>query len=81
MKLKTARKAIYACMGVALFCVMIYVISRRDLFIALALAAIIAELILFYLFIRCPHCGRFLDRSGMRFDAVHCPFCGKELDL
>jgi hypothetical protein len=30
-----------------------------------------------FLFYRCPHCNRYLDRS----DGGFCPCCGKKLDL
>ncbi len=36
---------------------------------------IAGDLIFYFLCYRCPHCGRFLDRS--RGD--YCPYCGREL--
>ena len=35
-----------------------------------------AALIPVFLFNKCPHCGRWLDRSSGKF----CPHCGKPLD-
>ena len=37
-------------------------------------------MVLFFVYIRCPHCGRHLDRTGMRTDIRICPFCGKDLE-
>lgn len=46
---------------------------------ALSLAGIFvmfAALIFYVVFYRCPHCGKFLDRSGGEF----CPHCGKKIN-
>lgn len=37
----------------------------------------IAGALIFHLiFYRCPHCGKYLDRSG----GDYCPYCGGELE-
>ena len=79
MKLKTARATIYACIAAIFLFGMIAVITMHWSWIVLTGLALLVELIVFYFFLRCPHCGRHLDRVGMRSDITHCPFCGKEL--
>ena len=80
MKLKTARIAVYACMGAVVLTALLYAATRSNVFIILAFLSLIAEVAIFFLFVRCPHCGRFLDRTGLRSDAERCPFCGKPLN-
>ena len=79
MKLSTARIAVYGCMGATVLFGLI-AMSGSGLFMGLMLAAVTAEIIIFFVYIRCPHCGRHLDRTGMRDDIRICPFCGKELE-
>lgn len=43
---------------------------------AAALLAVIAGVLLHVLWMRCPHCGRHLDRNNGRY----CQHCGKEID-
>lgn len=48
----------------------------------LSIAGIVAACmgyVFFWLFWRCPHCGRHLPMQGMLFIEV-CPYCSKELD-
>ena len=79
MKLKTARTVIYACLAVAILFAMMAGITMYWTWFVLMGLALLGELIVFFAFLRCPHCGRFLDRIGMRSNITHCPFCGKEL--
>ena len=37
---------------------------------------VIAGLIIHFAYYRCPHCGRFLDRST----GAYCPYCGKKME-
>ena len=46
---------------------------------ALMIAGVITMLcaiIVHFTFYKCPHCGRFLDRST----GEYCPYCGKEIN-
>lgn len=79
MKHKTARTIIYACMVAVILFGMLAGITMHWILFVLTGLALLAELIVFFIFLRCPHCGRHLDRVGMRSDITHCPFCGKEL--
>ena len=36
----------------------------------------IASIIFYYIFYRCPSCGRYLDRSTGQY----CPYCGVNID-
>ena len=79
MKLTTARKAIYACIAAVVLFAIPMVIVRKPVWFILVILALAAELIISFMYLRCPHCGRHLDRTGMRSDITHCPFCGREL--
>ena len=80
MKLSTARTAVYVCLGAAVLLAIPAALTAKPLFLGLMLAAVAAEIIIFFIYIRCPHCGRHLDRTGMRDDIKICPFCGKPLE-
>ena len=80
MDLKKARIAVYICLGAVCLSCLLFLMIKKPWCCILALVFLTVEMIFYVVFIRCPHCGRFLDRAGMRFDATHCPFCGKELD-
>ncbi len=47
------------------------------IFAWLALAVLVLDLVLVWLFYRCPHCNSYLGRIGTQ--ASFCPHCGKEL--
>ena len=36
----------------------------------------VCSIIVYVIFYRCPHCGRYLDRST----GEYCPYCGKEIN-
>lgn len=40
------------------------------------MAVMIASSIFHIIFYRCPHCGKFLDRSA----GEYCPYCSKEVN-
>ena len=80
MKLDTARTAVYVCLGAAVLLAFPAALTAKPLFLGLLVAAVAAEIIIFFVYIRCPHCGRHLDRTGMRDDIKICPFCGKPLE-
>ena len=80
MKLKTARIAIWSCMAAVVLFGLLLIVTQSKLMFALLMLALAGELILFFVFIRCPHCGRHLDRTGLYSSATHCPFCGKPLE-
>ncbi len=79
MKLSTARTAVYVCLGVAVLLAIPAALTAKPLFLGLMLAAVAAEIIIFFIYIRCPHCGRHLDITVMRDDTKLCPFCRKPL--
>lgn len=43
---------------------------------AISLLAFIAGYLLYLFWMRCPHCGRHLDRNNGQY----CQYCGKEID-
>lgn len=42
----------------------------------IGMAMMVAAMIFWIVFYRCPHCGRFLDRSTGEF----CPHCGEKVN-
>ena len=79
MKLRMARILVWSIMAaVVLFGIMALATQSPIAYILMG-AALVAELIVFFAFIKCPHCGRHLDRAGMNPEIEYCPFCGKSL--
>lgn len=50
--------------------------SEEMVFFAVGMAIIVGDMLLRIVFYRCPHCGKFLDRSSGRY----CPHCGKDVN-
>ena len=49
---------------------------QSALLIVAGLLLLIVALVLHFTYYRCPHCGRFLDRST----GAYCPYCGKKME-
>ena len=79
MKLGTARITVWSLMAAAVLFGLTALLSQSPVAYVLTGLALAAELIVFYAFIKCPHCGRHLDRNGMNSEIEFCPFCGKSL--
>ena len=79
MKLGTARIVVWSLMAAVVLSGAIALASQSPLAYVLMGLALAAELIVFFVFIKCPHCGRHLDRAGMNSEIEYCPFCGESL--
>ncbi|MBQ7064534.1 MAG: hypothetical protein IJM90_06575 [Firmicutes bacterium] len=79
MKLGTARIVVWCLMALVVFLGIIALVVQKPITYILMILALAAELIMFFGFIRCPHCGRHLDRAGMNAEIEFCPFCGESL--
>lgn len=79
MKLGTARTIVWSLLTAVVIFGIIALITQSAIFIVLTVLAGVAEMIVFFGFIKCPHCGRRLDRVGMKEDLKLCPFCGRSL--
>ena len=79
MKLGTARIVVWSMMAAVVLAGSIALASQSPLAYVLMGLALAAELIVFFFFIKCPHCGRHLDRAGMNSEIEYCPFCGESL--
>ena len=79
MKLGTARILVWSLMAAVILTGLIALVTQSLIACALTALALIAEVIVFYVFLKCPHCGHHLDRSGMNPDIEYCPFCGRSL--
>lgn len=73
MKPKKARRITYTVLACGVFTAFLGVALNETVFlIAAGLVLIFASIVFHVIFYRCPHCERFLDRSGGEF----CPHCG-----
>ncbi len=79
MKLGTARIVVWSLMAATVLFGVVAGVSLSPLAFVLMGLALAAELIVFFSFIKCPHCGRHLDRAGMNSGIEYCPFCGEFL--
>lgn len=50
--------------------------SEKIAFFAASMVIIVGDMLFRILFYRCPHCGKFLDRSSGRY----CPHCGEDVN-
>ena len=79
MKLMTGRIVVWSMIGIVALFGLIALITKSSVAVVLMAAAAAVEVIVFFAFIKCPHCGRRLDRAGMKPDIECCPFCGESL--
>ena len=79
MKLRTARVVVWSIMAAVVLFGIIALAAQSPIVYVLMVVALAAELIVFFTFIKCPHCGHRLDRAGMNSEIEYCPFCGKSL--
>ena len=80
MKLGTARIVVWSMMAATVMFGLIGIVSQSPAAYVLMGLALAAELIVFFSFLKCPHCGRHLDRTGMNSEIEYCPFCGEYLN-
>lgn len=80
MKLRTGRIVVRSMIGIVALFGMIARITKSSAAVVLMAAAAAVEVIVFFAFIKCSHCGRRLDRAGMKPDIGYCPFCGESLN-
>ncbi len=80
MKLRTARIVVRSMIGIVAFFGLIALITKSSAAVVLMVVSAAAEMIVFFAFVKCPHCGRSLDRAGMKPDIAYCPFCGESLN-
>ena len=79
MKLGTARILVWSIMAAVVLFGIIALATQSPIAYILMGIALVAELIVFFVFIKCPHCGHHLDRAGMNSEIEYCPFCGRSL--
>ena len=80
MKLSTARKVVWGLYVLIILAAILHIIFRTKISLFLVIAVCIVYFIVRFVYLRCPHCGRVLDRIAMFKSAANCPYCGKELD-
>lgn len=50
--------------------------SEMTSLIVAGMIIMLCSIVVYFVFYRCPHCGRFLDRST----GEYCPYCGKKIN-
>lgn len=74
---KEIRKRTYITFGCGLLAAVCGIAANENtVIIMMGLLTMFASLIYYVIFYRCPHCGKFLDRSIGEF----CPNCGKKVN-
>lgn len=74
MKLRTARIVVRSMIGIVALFDLIALITKSSVAVVLMAAAAAVEVTVFFAFIKCPYCGRRLDRAGLR--RYRSPGCG-----
>lgn len=77
MDLKKAVQVLWVCVAVTLMLLVLFLRLENDVLLFLLLGAGGVTAVIWVVFIRCPHCRRYLYRVYGRC----CPYCGKELGL
>ena len=80
MKLRTARIVVWSLIGMAALFGLTALIAKSSVAVVLMAVTAAIEVIIVFVFVKCPHCGRHLDRAGMKPDIEYCPFCGESLN-
>ena len=76
MKLKIAKYLVYGTSSFLLVCMILCIITKLGFFGYLGLGLFVAALVLWFIFGKCPACGKFLGRT----QGKNCPCCGKEIN-
>lgn len=77
MKLQQAEKLMKVLIGVMIACAVLahLVQAAAGVLLVVEVILLLAVFVVYFVFLRCPHCGRLLGRDRGEF----CPHCGKQL--
>ncbi len=78
MKLKTVRLVSGILWVAAVLFTLMMASTENIVFLCIASAAVIAEVILRLRYWKCPHCGRYLGKAMW---PQYCKYCGKKIDM
>ena len=73
---RTVRKIVFGTFAVGAVLALVGAMVEVTALIVIGVLLVIAGLIIHFAYYRCPHCGRFLDRST----GAYCPYCGKKME-
>lgn len=76
MKLKTINRLYIIILIIGALIAFAGAFAESTLLSAAGILIICADMVLRFILIRCPYCGRFLDRSS----GGYCPHCGQSFD-
>ncbi len=76
MKVQTMRKVFLGLMAVVLALLLLGWMGERPILSGVAVGILVASALCFWVFWRCPYCGKNLGTLSAR----HCPNCGAKLD-
>ena len=82
MDLRTAMM-VQKVLGLVVGCLLLLsVVTKIKYFLFGAIIVFLAETAVFFLFMKCPHCGRRLMSLSNRYILEkRCPYCGEDLDI
>lgn len=73
---RTVRKIVFGTFAVGAVLALVGAMVEVTALTVIGVLLVIAGLIIHFTYYRCPHCGRFLDRST----GAYCPYCGKKME-
>ena len=76
MKVRTMRKVFAGLLTLVLVLLLIGWVSETPILSGVAIGILLASGLCFWVFWRCPYCGKNLGT----LDARHCPHCGAKLE-
>ena len=78
MNFRKSRSILLSGLSVCLIVIFAGMITAKNWILVVGLIILLAEMIQFAVFYRCPHCGKSLTCVNGPVPE-HCPHCGKEL--
>lgn len=73
---KSVQTYCLAALAVGMLFGFIGILTRVKALSVICVVVLIASVVFRFIFYRCPHCEKYLDRSGGDF----CPYCGRKIN-
>lgn len=75
-KPRQVRKIMWILYGLGVLIALVGMALSSVPVMVIGLVVLVSGIVFYFLFYRCPHCGRYLDRSTGEF----CPYCGARVN-